>query len=129
MRSPKCLIFTTGVKRSHMASARESDAKTVQAMIAARNQGEPAATPTDVVFEKFVLYKSDRADDVGSRTLLQAIEPVVEDFRVIDVSQLQAETLPEWLDGRLSLWTCATSSDWHTGVAPHWNLSRMLTRR
>ena len=82
-----------------MASARESDAKTVQAMIAARNQGEPAATPTDVVFEKFVLYKSDRADDVGSRTLLQAIEPVVEDFRVIDVSQLQAETLPEWLDG------------------------------
>jgi len=82
-----------------MASNREADAQTVQAMMAARNQREPAATPTDVVFEKFVLYKSDRSEDVGSRTLLSAIEPVVEDFRIIDVSQLQSETLPEWLDG------------------------------
>ena len=33
------------------------------------------ATPTDVVFEKFVLYKSDRAEDIGSRRILRAIEP------------------------------------------------------
>ena len=83
-----------------MPSSSEADAQTVQAMISAREQRAPAAaTPTDVVFEKFVLYKSDRAADAGSRRILQAIEPVQEDFRVIDVKQLSSESLPPWLDG------------------------------
>ena len=56
-------------------------------------------TAQNVVFEKFVLYTSDRAHDSGSRKLKAAIEPVREDFRNIDVATLHADEIPEWLDG------------------------------
>lgn len=56
----------------------------------------PASMPP---MENFVLYISKRADDRGSERLLQLIEPVHEDFRVVDVASLEKESLPEWLDG------------------------------
>ena len=52
-----------------------------------------------VVFEKFVLYISDREHDVGSKKLAQLIHSVREDFRIIDVATLTESELPEWLDG------------------------------
>ena len=78
----------------------QGDTDRVQEMMQARSgttQAQP--TPTDVVFEKFVLYVTDRAADSGSALLQRAVQPVAEDFKVIDASQISAVDRPDWLDG------------------------------
>jgi hypothetical protein len=87
--------------KADMPRGTDADAKKVETMMAERAAAGAGTqpTPTDVVFEKFVLYKSTRAGDKGSRKLTQMLEPVIEDFRVIDVERLDKDSLPTWLNG------------------------------
>jgi len=58
--------------------------------------------PQQLVVERFVLYVSDREGDVGSKAFRELIEPVREDFRVVDVGTIDGD-LPGWLVGTPTL--------------------------
>lgn len=78
----------------------QGDTDKVQAMLQARcKPTHESPTPTDVVFEKFVMYVTDRPEDRGSALLQNAVKPVVEDFKIIDASQIEVAHRPDWLDG------------------------------
>lgn len=73
--------------------AEERERKTT-----APKQDTDDAAP-QMVAERFVAYISDRKADIGSEQLLNLIEPVREDFRVVNIASLDKGKLPEWLDG------------------------------
>lgn len=74
----------------------------VAAMIAARDAStaptseQPAPAQADPM-ENFVLYT--RKECRGSSVVSKMIEPVREDFRVVDIKTLDPSALPNWLDG------------------------------
>lgn len=51
-----------------------------------------------VVFQDFVLYVSERPNDIGSQTIQTRIEPIRENFKIINVADIEEE-LPDWLNG------------------------------
>lgn len=78
----------------------QDDTERVQAMLQARSEpAQEQPTPTDVVFEKFVMYVTNRPEDRGSALLRQGVQPVVEDFKIIDAAQIDPADRPDWLDG------------------------------
>ena len=78
----------------------QGDTERVQAMLQARCEpAQEQPTPTDVVFEKFVMYVTNRPEDRGSALLRQGVQPVVEDFKIIDAAQIDPADRPDWLDG------------------------------
>ena len=57
----------------------------------------PPTQQKEAVLQNFVLYTSNRAGDRGSEKLMQMIDEVREDFRIVDVASLDSR--PPWLNG------------------------------
>ena len=76
-------------ERANAPNAAMNPTATVDTQTSAETQPGP--------MENFVLYT--RASCRGSTVIQKMIDPVREDFRVVDVDTLDRSTLPSWLDG------------------------------
>ena len=76
-------------------------ASEVERMMQARTEPNAMANASqaaDSVMENFALYHRKSAACIGSRTILNMIHPVKEDFMTVDIDTLGSQ-VPEWLNG------------------------------